>query len=74
MMRWGGMGHDGAQEVGAAATAMLPSGTAYNFRPGFTNVDGSAIVREGGAPAGAHSDIIHPEVAWVIAAAGGLNA
>lgn len=73
MLRWGGMGHDGAQEVGAAATTMLPSGTAYNFGPGFTNVDGSAIVREGGAPAGAHSDIIHPEVAWVVAAAGGLS-
>ncbi|MEV5507308.1 serine-threonine protein kinase [Streptomyces orinoci] len=67
--RWGALGHDGIRALdGCRDTGMggaLP-GT------GCVNVDVSDVVRHGGPPAGAHSDICHPELARLILAAGGL--
>ena len=40
----------------------------------FVNLDGNAIVNRGGPPAGAHSDIFHPELVWAGLAAAGLVA
>lgn len=75
--RWGGMGHDGAQATGALLDAVRPAGpgTGYRFRHGQAlNIDCSDVVARGGAPSGAHSDIVHPELTWIVLAAGGLVA
>jgi hypothetical protein len=70
LFRWGGMGHDGAQAVGAAAAFLGSVGTKYPFGVGsFLNLDSNAIISQGGPPAGAHSDIVHPEIAWMVLAA-----
>ncbi|MGW1587596.1 serine-threonine protein kinase [Streptomyces sp. NPDC002386] len=69
--RWGAMGHDGVQgvpgtgalDLAAALRGPLPAS-------GCVNVDVAAVVRRGGAPSGAHSDIVHPELARVVLAAG----
>jgi hypothetical protein len=71
--RWGGMGADGAQNDDAALDAIQPAGpgTTYRFsRDRILNVDASEVVCRGGAPSGAHSDIVHPELSWVVLAAG----
>ncbi len=70
LYRWGAMGHDGAQEVGAPDVVMGPVGTAYAFGPGrFDNLNGDGVIKNGTGPSGAHSDIVHPEIAWVLAKA-----
>ena len=71
--RWGGIGANGAQGVSATLEAIRPVGGRYGFAPGAVlNVDASEVVRNGRPPVGAHSDIVHPEVTWVVLAAGGL--
>lgn len=73
LYRWGGMGADGAQNDDAVLDAIQPAGpgTTYRFsRERILNIDASAVVRRGGAPTGAHSDIVHPELTWVVLAAG----
>jgi hypothetical protein len=75
LFRWGGIGHDGAQAVEATVTTLGPVGTAYPFQRGrFVNLDGDAVINRGGPPAGAHSDIFHPELIWAGLAAAGLVA
>jgi hypothetical protein len=76
LFRWGGMGADGAQGVDAALDAIQPAGpgATYRFSPDrVLNVDASEIVRNGPPPSGAHSDIVHPELSWVVLAAGGIT-
>ncbi|MEU9991250.1 serine-threonine protein kinase [Streptomyces sp. NPDC048045] len=71
---WGAMGHDGVQAV--AGTAALDLAAALNGAlpaSGCVNVDAAAVVRRGGPPAGAHSDILHPELARVVLAAGRIT-
>ncbi|MGW2487148.1 serine-threonine protein kinase [Streptomyces sp. NPDC001606] len=71
---WGAMGHDGVQAVpgtvrldlAAALRGPLPAS-------GCVNVDAAAVVRNGGAPSGAHSDIVHPELARLVLAAGRIT-
>lgn len=73
--RWGGMGHDGAQAVSAKRDTLQPAGpdAVYRFRDQQAlNIDGSDVVRAGGPPSGAHSDIVHPELTWVVLKAGGI--
>lgn len=73
LYRWGGMGADGAQGVAAKLDAIGPAGTAYRFAPSqVLNVDAAEVVRRGGPPSGAHSDILHPELSWIVLAAGRL--
>jgi hypothetical protein len=73
LFRWGGIGYDGAQAVQATDVEVGPVGAAYPFQPGrFVNLDANAIVNRGGPPAGAHSDIFHPELVWAGLAAAGL--
>jgi hypothetical protein len=68
--RWGGMGHDGAQAVGATADSLRDVGTKYAFGMGtFLNLDGNSVITQGGPPSGAHSDIVHPQIAWAVLAA-----
>jgi hypothetical protein len=75
LFRWGGMGADGAQGVQAKLDPIRPAGpgTTYRFEAGKAlNVDASEVVRAGGPPSGAHSDIVHPELTWVVLLAAGL--
>jgi len=39
----------------------------------FTNIDATSVIVAGGLPSGAHSDILHPEVAWLVVTAAGLG-
>ncbi|QYX81195.1 alpha/beta hydrolase [Streptomyces akebiae] len=69
--KWGALGYGGVQavegtrsfELADALKARLPAA-------GCVNVDASAVVKRGGAPSGAHSDICHRELARVVLAAG----
>jgi hypothetical protein len=75
LFRWGGMGADGAQGVDAALDAIQAAGPAagYRFSPDrILNIDASETVRRGGPPSGAHSDIVHPELSWVVLAAAAI--
>ncbi|MFG2880771.1 serine-threonine protein kinase [Streptomyces sp. NPDC048297] len=72
--RWGAMGHDGVQAV--PGTAAMDLATALRGplpASGCVNVDVASVVRRGGPPAGAHSDIVHPELARVVLAAGRIT-
>jgi len=49
-------------------------GTSYPFKAReILNLDASDVVIADDSPAGAHSDIFHPQLAWVVAAAGDLK-
>lgn len=49
-------------------------GTRYPFaKSAILNVDSSDVVKQGGPPSGAHSDIFHPELAWIVASAAQLT-
>ncbi|MFB7108240.1 serine-threonine protein kinase [Streptomyces sp. NPDC056291] len=69
--RWGAMGHDGVQAVPGTRACTLSAALAAPFpASGCVNVDAAEVVRRGGPPYGAHSDIVHPELARVVLAAG----
>jgi hypothetical protein len=75
LYRWGAMGANGAQGVQAKVDAIQPATreTTYRFAAHQAlNIDAADIVQRGGPPSGAHSDIIHPELSWVVLIAGGL--
>jgi hypothetical protein len=70
--KYGGVGTFGARGPGLDIVDMTMQGktATYDFRRGrIHNLDGSAVIREGGPPSGAHSDIAKPEVAHVVWAA-----
>jgi subtilisin family serine protease len=70
--RWGGIGHDGHQ-AGVEEVELRSPGTRYGFDGGgLVNIDCSDVVKKGKPPSGAHSDIGHAELAWVVMSAGGL--
>jgi hypothetical protein len=74
LSRWGAMGFDGAQQVGAASSPVREVGSQYPFTPsGFLNLDCNAVIKDGPWPVGSHSDIVHPELGWAVAAAAGLT-
>jgi hypothetical protein len=62
------MGTDGYQGVKSAPTQLRSAGEPYGLPQGFHNVDASGVIRDvaQSAFAGAHSDIEHAEVAWLI--------
>jgi hypothetical protein len=71
--RWGAMGFDGAQAVPAANLTLGAVGQKYPFGAGAViNVDAGRIIATGDPPSGAHSDIFHPELAWITLAAAGI--
>jgi hypothetical protein len=72
--RWWAMGHDGIQAVERASRLTLEE-TLRNGIPGSgcVSVDAASVVRRGGPPSGAHSDICHPELARVVLAAGHIG-
>ncbi|MFE0676226.1 serine-threonine protein kinase [Streptomyces sp. NPDC058867] len=69
--RWGAMGFDGVQAVPGTRSLKLADALRGPLPgTGCVNVDVSAVVRRGGPPTGAHSDIAHPELARLVLAAG----
>ena len=71
--RWGAIGANGARGVGAALEDVKAVGGRYGFAPGAVlNIDASEVVINGNSPTGAHSDIVHDRLTWVVLAAGGL--
>jgi hypothetical protein len=68
--RWGAIGYDGIRAVDGAKRVKL--GRAIPAK-GCVSVDAAAVVRRGGPPAGAHSDICHEELARVVFAAGRIT-
>lgn len=70
--RWSALG-----AVGADATDIVELGdvgSPYPFAAGqLLNIDASGIVTKGDPPSGAHSDIVHRELAWIVASAGRLT-
>ena len=72
--KWGALGYDGVQavagtkgfELADALRAKLPVS-------GCVNIDAAAVVKRGGAPSGAHSDICHRELAQLVLAAGRIR-
>lgn len=75
--RWGGMGSDGFQGVSpAGGSDLLPAGAPYALQPGsFYRVNGSTIIADTSQSpfSGAHSDIRHPEIAWLTIAAAAVK-
>ncbi len=70
--RWGAMGSDGYQGVSPNGALALPLPSGARLDPGtFYRVDANAVIADThqSAFAGAHSDIRHPEVGALIAAA-----
>ena len=72
--RWGGMGYDGAQGVEAKRLTLVAGTLTFDpAAPGFLNVNAADVIRAGGPPSGAHSDIFHPELAALHLSAAGLR-
>ncbi|KOV68927.1 serine-threonine protein kinase [Streptomyces sp. AS58] len=72
--RWGAMGFGGVR--GVPGTRALTLAEALRQRlpaGGCVNVDAAAVVRRGGPPSGAHSDIVHRELAQVVLTAGRIG-
>ncbi|MDX2039913.1 MAG: hypothetical protein SF097_01635 [Acidobacteriota bacterium] len=76
MPKIGALGAFGIQGVDniAEGLVMKPVGEQYSFKPGrIYNLESSNVIKNGGGFSGAHSDIVHPEVAhalWQAALAG----
>ncbi|WP_030622869.1 hypothetical protein [Streptomyces sclerotialus] len=68
--RWGAIGFHGIQAVDGARRIRLGEAVPET---GCVSVDAAAVVRRGEPPAGAHSDICHPELARVILEAGRIG-
>ncbi|MFE9397847.1 serine-threonine protein kinase [Streptomyces flavidovirens] len=69
--KWGAMGYDGIKAVPDTPVLTLAKALRDGVPgSGCVNVDAAAVVRRGGAPTGAHSDILHAELARVVVAAG----
>ena len=70
--QWDGMGKDGFREVNPSGDLTLPLSSAPALRAGtFYRADANTVIRDTSQSsfAGAHSDILHPEVAALIVAA-----
>ncbi|MFD9073050.1 serine-threonine protein kinase, partial [Streptomyces lasiicapitis] len=65
--RWGALGFDGIKAVDGARRVKLGETLPAL---GCVSVDTAAVVRRGGLPDGAHSDICHEELARAVCAAG----
>ncbi len=72
--RWGAIGHDGVQAVPGAPRLTLDTALREGVpAAGCVSVDAGSVVRRGGAPSGAHSDICHAELARLVVAAGRMG-
>ncbi|MFG2297448.1 serine-threonine protein kinase [Streptomyces sp. NPDC048603] len=72
--RWGAIGHDGVQGIPGAVRITLDEALRGGLpTAGCASVDAASVVRRGGPPSGAHSDICHEELARVVVAAGRMG-
>ncbi|MBT2490286.1 serine-threonine protein kinase [Streptomyces sp. ISL-96] len=72
--KWGAVGFDGIQAVRDTPVLTLARALRDGVPgSGCVNVDAAAVVRRGGPPSGAHSDILHAELARVVLAAGRIG-
>ncbi|MEU0674136.1 serine-threonine protein kinase [Streptomyces sp. NPDC006172] len=72
--KWGAMGYGGLRAVpGTRACTLAEALAAPLPASGCVNVDVAAVVRRGGPPSGAHSDIVHPELARLVLSAGRVH-
>ncbi|MFJ9077130.1 serine-threonine protein kinase [Streptomyces sp. NPDC102278] len=72
--RWGAIGHDGVRAVPGTPRLSLETVLRGGLPgAGCVSVDAGSVVRRGGAPSGAHSDICHEELARVVVAAGRMG-
>jgi hypothetical protein len=75
LFRFGGMGFDGAKGLKTTNVAIAAAGpgVTYPCAPhAVLNVDAARIVCRDDNPSGAHSDIVHPELTWLVLCAGGI--
>jgi pimeloyl-ACP methyl ester carboxylesterase len=72
LFRWRAIGSLGAYN---SPTQFIDAvGTSYPFAKGaILNIDSSEVVKQGDPPSGAHSDIFHKELAWIVASAAQLT-
>lgn len=69
--KWGALGYGGIQAVAGTRSFKLADALKAQLpTSGCVNIDAAAVVKRGGAPSGAHSDICHKELARVVLAAG----
>ncbi|WP_338899145.1 serine-threonine protein kinase [Streptomyces sp. TG1A-60] len=69
--RWGALGYGGIRAVKGTRSFKLADALKTRLpTSGCVNIDAAAVVKSGGAPSGAHSDICHQELARVVLAAG----
>ncbi|MFD3807291.1 serine-threonine protein kinase [Streptomyces sp. NPDC058619] len=72
--RWGAIGHDGVRAVPGAPRLSLDAALREGVPgAGCVSVDTGSVVRRGGAPSGAHSDICHEELARLVVTAGRMG-
>jgi hypothetical protein len=76
--QWGGLGHDGFQHAPATEVTrirMVAARVPYTLQKGrFYRIDANNVIKNNLAWfSGAHSDILHPEVAWLAVSAAGLS-
>ncbi|MFF4008875.1 serine-threonine protein kinase [Streptomyces sp. NPDC001717] len=72
--RWGAIGHDGVQAVPGAPRLSLDAALRDGLpTSGCVSVDAGSVVRRGGAPSGAHSDICHAQLAELVVTAGRMG-
>ncbi|MFB0628688.1 serine-threonine protein kinase [Streptomyces sp. AB3(2024)] len=72
--RWGAVGHDGVQAVPGAQRICLEAALRDGLpASGCVSVDAGSVVRRGGPPSGAHSDICHEELARIVVGAGRMG-
>ncbi|MFE9563911.1 serine-threonine protein kinase [Streptomyces sp. NPDC006487] len=72
--RWGAIGHDGVRGVPGTPRLTLDAALRGGLpAAGCVSVDAGSVVRRGGAPSGAHSDICHEELARLVVAAGRMG-
>ena len=72
--KWGAMGHDGVRAVpGTRSLSLAEALDSPLPESGCVNVDACSVVCHGEPPTGAHSDIVHPELARVVLAAGRIG-
>jgi hypothetical protein len=72
--KWGAMGHDGVQAVPGTKDFKLADALKTKLpASGCVNIDAAAVVKQGEPPSGAHSDIVHRELAQLVLAAGRIH-
>ncbi|MFD7624680.1 serine-threonine protein kinase [Streptomyces sp. NPDC059851] len=72
--RWGAIGYGGVRAVADAPRLTLDEALRGGVpATGCVSVDTASVVRRGGPPSGAHSDICHGELARIVVSAGRMG-